>query len=131
MKRAAGCYPSLCFLLPFPLSSHYFLEVLWLDLQLLIAAATTPPPPVQIHHVPIPRVIELRRHPGPAVQVVPARADDLDSLLEERTLNADLLFESVQVRCCVIDSLCRSQRVEPPGFPVALGDASAELITCG
>ena len=104
------------------------LEVLWLDLQLFIAAATTHPPPVQINHVPTPCVVELRRHPGPAVQVVPARADDLDSLLEERTLNADLLFESAQVCCCVIVSLGRSQRVESPGFPVASGDAITELV---
>ena len=74
-------------------------------------------------------MVERGRHPGPAVQVLPARARDHHQLAEERALGADFLVDDAQFFGGLCVSLTRSQRIEPPGLQVVFGDAVAELVT--
>ena len=51
---------------------------------------------IQLHCVSILRVVEGGRHPGPAIQVLPASTRDHHPLAEERALGAYELVDEVQ-----------------------------------
>ena len=88
--------PLVPFLLPFPpYLDPGLAEVLWLselELFLLVLAFAD----VQLHHVPPPGVVEGRRDPDLAVQVLPTGACDCHVLAKERALGADFLVDLLQ-----------------------------------
>ena len=88
---------------------------------------------VQHHRVATPRVVEGGRHPGLAIQVLPARAGDHHFLAKERALGADFLVDLLQCfvgGCGLGGFLCRRELVQLAGFLVVPRDGSAIFVTC-